>query len=85
MTWTSNSVPVQYWASVASSADGGKLVAVARGGGIWTSQTTPSPQLNLSPLDGNFLLSWIIPSTNFVLEQSSDLISWGDVTHTRLI
>jgi hypothetical protein len=36
-TWTSNSVPVEYWTSVASSSDGTKLIAVVNGGGIWTS------------------------------------------------
>src|SRR5262249_44888770 len=36
-TWTSNNVPDAF--AVASSADGGKLVAVVNGGGIWTYQS----------------------------------------------
>ena len=81
-TWVSNSVPVQYWISVASSADGRKLVAAVSGGGIWTLQTTPSPQMSITPANGNLALSWIVPSTNFVLQQSSDLISWTDAVAT---
>ncbi|HVU27256.1 MAG TPA: hypothetical protein VHG71_05910 [Verrucomicrobiae bacterium] len=83
-TWTTNVLPsIDYWASVkplASSADGNKLVAVVNGGGIWTSQTTPMPQLNLATTDSNLKFSWLVPSTNFVLQQSSDLSNWEDVT-----
>jgi len=88
VTWTSNNVASQGWYSVASSADGNKLVAASfygigdALGNIYTLQTTPSPQLNIAPLSNNFALSWIIPSTNFVLQQSSDLASWVDVTNT---
>jgi hypothetical protein len=79
-TWTSNNVPSQDWTSIASSADGNELAAVVFGGGIWISQTTPMPQLNIAPINPNFKLSWIVPSTNFVLQQSSDLSKWAEVT-----
>jgi hypothetical protein len=69
------------WQAVASSADGNRLVAVAWNGGIWISQTTPAPSLNLAPANGNLALSWIVPSTNFVMQQSADLTSWTDVTN----
>ena len=84
----SNSAPVQNWTSVASSSDGGKLVASAgsfNGGGIWTLQTTPAPQINITPTNGNLTLSWIVPSTNFVMQQSSDLSSWTDMTNTPVL
>jgi photosystem II stability/assembly factor-like uncharacterized protein len=70
--------------SVASSADGSKLVAAVYGGGIYTSQTTPVPVLNLTPLGNQLAFSWIIPSTDFVLQQSSDLaaMNWTVVTNT---
>ena len=59
-------------------------MAVANGGvgGIWISQTTPAPQVNLMPTNGNLALSWIIPSTNFVLQQNLDLTTsnWVNVT-----
>src|SRR5208283_2364388 len=36
-TWTLTSAPANNWSSVASSADGSKLVATVNGGGIYTS------------------------------------------------
>jgi len=70
------------WTGVASSADGNLKVVVPVGPApIYLSQTTPSPQLNLTPSSTNLMLSWTIPSTNFVLQQSSDLISWADATN----
>jgi hypothetical protein len=36
--------------------------------------------MNLAPSDTNYTISWLIPSTNFVLQQSPDLISWSSVT-----
>jgi hypothetical protein len=50
-------------------------------GGIYTLQTTPAPQLNLAPSGSNLNVSWIIPSTNFVLQQTADLVSWADLTN----
>jgi hypothetical protein len=84
--------------SVVSSADGSKLVlipgemiipfgnttgTVVPIDAIWTSYSTPAPQLNLSPLGTNFALSWIVPSTNFVLQQNSDLTMENWVTLTN--
>jgi hypothetical protein len=71
--------------SVASSADGSKLIAVDYGSGIWISQTTPAPQLNIAPSNTNLDFSWTVPSTNFVLQQSSDLGSWTDVTNPPVL
>ena len=86
-TWILNSFPdpsAILW-SVASSADGGKLAAGAvNGGGIYTCQTTLSPLLNIAPSSSNLTFSWIVPSTNFVVQQNSDLCTanWTDVTNT---
>ncbi|MEI8044087.1 MAG: hypothetical protein WCL11_21935 [Verrucomicrobiota bacterium] len=82
VTWIQADVPAASWLSVASSADGNKLVAVSFQGMIYASQTLPSPRLNLTPLGANLVLSWVIPATNFVLQQSSNLISWVNVTNT---
>ena len=38
--------------------------------------------MSITPANGNLALSWIVPSTNFVLQQSSDLISWTDAVAT---
>ncbi len=87
--WVSNSLPSQVWRCVASSADGRKLVAASESGNndsgpgsIYSLQTTPVPKLNLAGSGSNLALSWTIPSTNFVLQQSSDLTSWADVTNS---
>ena len=56
-----------------------------RDGNIYTSQTTPAPQLNLTPSPTNFTLGWTVPSTNFVLQQSTDLTSWGNVTNLPVL
>jgi hypothetical protein len=41
--------------------------------------------LTLVPSGSNLNVSWIIPSTNFVLQQSSDLASWTDVTNPPVL
>jgi hypothetical protein len=85
ITWKSNSVPTLDWSSVASSADGSELVAAVNGGGIYISQTTPAPVLNIAPSSNNLVFSWIVPSTNFVMQQNSNLLhtsNWTNVTNT---
>jgi hypothetical protein len=85
-SWVSNSAPNAQWNWVAASADGDQLVALG-GEGIWTAQTTPAPQMNIMAANGNVAISWIIPSTNFVLQQNSDLslVNWVDVTNTPVL
>ena len=93
VTWISNSLPVGGWSplgtSVASSADGGRLSAVVNprpfGGGIWMLQTTPVPSISARPTNGSLALSWLVASTNFVLQQSTDLSSWSDLTNTPVL
>lgn len=89
-TWVSNSAPSQPWQRVTSSADGDKLAATVYGvspvfrGGTWISQSTPSPQLNVSLSNNNLNLSWLVPSANFVLQEASDLDAgnWTTVTNS---
>jgi|SRR5665213_298351 len=83
ITWVSNNVPNEQWSSVASSADGNELIATVQGGGIWIFKTTPTPSLNISPSDTNLDLSWLVPSTNFALEQNLDLTTTNWVTLTN--
>jgi hypothetical protein len=54
-------------------------------GGIWTLQTTAAPQLNLKSADTSLNLSWIIPSANFVLQQSFNLSSWSEVADPAVL
>jgi hypothetical protein len=71
--WTDSDASNLDFRSVAYSADGTKLVASVYDGAIYTLQTTPAPCLNIVLSCTNLALSWIVPSTNFVLQQSSDL------------
>ena len=81
-TWASNGVFSVYY-SGAISADGNKLATCNNGDGrIYTSYTTPAPHLSLKPSQTNLTVSWLVPSTNFVLQQSADLTSWSSVTDT---
>jgi len=82
LSWQTNDAPNADWQFITSSADGSKLVAATYNGSIYTLQTTPSPQLNINPSSTNFALSWIIPSTDFVVQQSPDLMSWSSITNT---
>ena len=86
MDWSSDNAPAKTtWLSVASSADGNKLVGGLFAGGIYISQATPSPELNISAINKNHSLSWLIPSTNFVLQQSFNLAFWSDVTNIPVL
>ena len=87
VTWISNNAPIQVWSSVASSADGNKMYATAFTNGIWTLQTTPVPQLNISASNTNLTFSWIVPSTNFVLQENSNLTTanWLTMTNTPML
>ncbi|HEY3760264.1 MAG TPA: hypothetical protein VGN23_00755 [Verrucomicrobiae bacterium] len=85
-TWIPSDSPTNMWGAISSSADGNKLIAMSendsvQGGWIWTLQTVPSPRLNVNILATNLELSWIIPSTNFVLQQSADLRNWSAITN----
>jgi len=81
-TWLPNNTPDSlYWSAVTSSADGNSLAAALYGGSIFTLQTTPSPQLSLVSVGNSLEMSWLIPSTDFMVQQSSDLISWSELTN----
>ena len=83
--WVSNNIPFARWADISSSADGDKLIAVNYNGEMWISQTLPSPSMNAMSSNANLLLSWLVPSTNFVLQQSFDLSSWADLTNQPVL
>jgi hypothetical protein len=73
VTWISRHAPYS-WYCVASSADGSEwMVGAKYQPGIWIGRTVPSPQLNLGLVSNNLALSWVVPSTNFVLQQTADL------------
>jgi hypothetical protein len=87
--WALSDAPAGPWQAVASSADGGNILAVASGGPIATLQAPPDlplppqPMLSIGMPGAGLGLAWLVPSTSFVLQQSSDLSStnWQDVTN----
>ena len=89
MNWVSNALPEGLTQSfpegpihfVQASADGGRLVVAGKG--IWLASVPLSPQLNAQSGNGNLNLSWTVPSTNLMLEQSSGLNppAWTMVTN----
>jgi hypothetical protein len=84
LTWSTNSAPSKPWAAAASSAHGNTLCAGVAEGLIYVSRTTPTPWLNLAATGSNILLSWTVPSMNFVLQQNADLTTtnWSDAGAT---
>jgi hypothetical protein len=75
-TWTLNDAPNANWISVASSADGCKLVAAAgmtTSGFIYRAQSVPQPVLKTRLSGANLILSWIVPSAPFVLQETDDV------------
>jgi len=79
MTWTTNSQPGPPWRVVASSADGNCVAAAAYNGGIWLLRTVAPPHINIAPSGSLAKISWTLPSTNFVLQQSADLQNWATI------
>ena len=89
VTWVSNSIPVSSWVSVAISADGSRLVAAALSGPgqpksqIYTLYNPPKPSLNLTASANQAGLTWTMPGTNFIVQQSSDPAATGWLTLTN--
>jgi len=82
----------QFWKSIASSADGSKLVAAVEyfdehliGGGIWTSLLPAAPSMQITRNENGLNLSWLVPSTDFVLQQSADLSGWSILTNQPVL
>jgi hypothetical protein len=89
VTWAELGTPAAtWWYGIASSADGNKVVAVSGDGYIITLQSPapgppapPAPRLSVDRSGAHLGLSWLVPSTRFVLQQCSDLrpAQWADV------
>lgn len=75
VTWVTNSVLAGRTGAI--SADGCEVVASGMPGGgsltNWVGRVVPQPQLNIQPANEFMLVSWLLPSTNFVLQQTVDL------------
>ena len=88
-TWVPANAPAGDWQAVACAASGSNVAVV--GGSLAATLRTPSPAPPLPPSPPLVIglskekpsLSWLLPSTSFVLQQSSDLTApdWVDVTN----
>ena len=89
-TWLQANPPVAHWTSVACSADGQKMAAAVYGRHIYTLQLSPfavSPKLNIGSSNGKTILSWLVPSVAFKLQQATDLsaANWTDVNSAKTL
>jgi hypothetical protein len=84
-TWETNMFANQTWNAVVCSADGAK--ALAASSGIYVrSFPIVQPRLSLVLTNSQAVLSWLIPSTLFTLQQSLGLTSaWADVSEPPVI
>ncbi len=80
--WTQTDASGTNWVSLAASADGSRLFAASYLG-IYTYYVPPTPTLNVAVSNTNLVLSWTVPSTNFVLQQAAGLENpnWEAVTN----
>ncbi len=88
-TWRNTDAPAaRGWGSVASSADGNLILALSYEGNLASLQAPPpepppppSPRLIANRSGPDLGLSWLIPSTRFVLQQTAALgsVGWVDV------
>jgi hypothetical protein len=81
MNWNKTDAPNANWQAVACSADGSRLAAVVYGGGIYSASSIPAPVLSIARPGHDFLVSWVKPSRNFVIQQTLDLLNWGTLTN----
>jgi hypothetical protein len=77
-TWQSTAAPTTRWLGIAITADGSTLYAAGQRG-IWRSPVLP--RLTIAPSLGGLSISWPMPSTNSVLQQSTGLApsEWAPV------
>jgi hypothetical protein len=88
VSWTTTLSPGKFWRCLASSADANRVFAIGSSdtygtsGLIYTAQTVPAPVLGVDAQGSNLVLSWLVPSMNFALQENADLgtPSWTDVS-----
>ncbi len=83
--WTQTSAPSTNWTSIAVSADGSKWVAASAKGGIYSCYLPNAPWLNLLSGSNRVTFSWIMPATNLVLQRTTNLTVWSNVTNASVL
>lgn len=80
LTWKSNYVTPGTWSSSASSADGNLRLTASPSGSIAMSRSSAQPILHIGSFPGAAIVSWTVPSVNFVLQGSTTCeAGWTDV------
>src|SRR5262249_38528688 len=89
LSWFSAEAPAEGWSAVACSGNGSNIVAVAIAGPICTLRLPLPPpppffppRLSVAQSGPGLGLSWLVPSTSFVLQETSDstTANWAQVT-----
>jgi hypothetical protein len=72
LTWTQQTNAGTVLNAITTSADGHRWIAAHSGGQgrLFLGNSTPAPVLQIVPTNGDVLISWIVPSSQFVLEQA---------------
>src|SRR5215471_15586954 len=75
------------WASVATSADGAKRIAVPDSDAIYLSQSVFPPVLGIINSSADNILSWTVPTMHYVLQQNPNpaILNWADVPVAPLL
>ncbi len=83
VTWATNTPSLPVVGNLVCSADGSKLAAKGAANTIVIGTVQPAPQLDIKATNGSLAFSWICSTTNFALQQSTDLTatSWNTVTN----
>jgi hypothetical protein len=80
VTWTWAEPPYQPWRAVVVSSDGSDIVALGLGTIYRLGAPAPAsllppppPRILVGPSANGLKISWLVPSTKFFLQQTSDL------------
>jgi hypothetical protein len=82
LSWELSNQQALAWDSVACSADGHRWWASrGGGGGLFSGASPATPVLQIDGTNGNVALSWIVPSSPFVLQQRPfvDSGAWSQI------
>jgi hypothetical protein len=86
-TWATGNVSNFVSGIPTTSADGGELLLPANGGFISMCRWIPSPRMNARTVATNVVVSWPVPSTNFVMQQNLNLrtTNWTTLTNVPIL
>lgn len=85
--WNFAVAPFGDWTTASCSADGGEMFAASGHGGtsaVYEATRVVAPTLEIGSNGAAAQLSWVVPSTSFVLQESASLSApdWENVTNT---